>query len=330
MFSEQDIELAHPDAFDFAFGNLPSAKRAEFNRHLAGCRYCQGVVEEYSEIGQIIKDLPPHVEPPPDLEDRTVAAMVAALAGQRAQTDRRPDPEDQAATSVYPIPEVRPPAGEETRVQPRPQLQPPARDDTRIQPRPQLQPPARDDTRIQPRPQLQPPAEPQARPVVTQLAVWRRYRGRLAAVVAAAAAIITAAIVVPLSLGGSQITAASVTVVIPLHATAAAKLIGDGAATGRATARQAGPSWTVDMTVQGLKVLPGNDVYECWYATSGSTQLHPRLVSGGTFVVDNSGSITVTMTTGVDPRQFRTMEITAESPGNGAIHGMPLLTGQTL
>jgi len=330
MFSEQDIELARPDAFDFAFGNLPSAKRAEFNRHLAGCRYCQGVVEEYSEIGQIIKDLPPHVEPPPDLEDRTVAAMVAALAGQRAQTDRRPDPEDQAATSVYPIPEVRPPAGEETRVQPRPQLQPPARDDTRIQPRPQLQPPARDDTRIQPRPQLQPPAEPQARPVVTQLAVWRRYRGRLAAVVAAAAAIITAAIVVPLSLGGSQITAASVTVVIPLHATAAAKLIGDGAATGRATARQAGPSWTVDMTVQGLKVLPGNDVYECWYATSGSTQLHPLLVSGGTFVVDNSGSITVTMTTGVDPRQFRTMEITAESPGNGAIHGMPLLTGQTL
>jgi hypothetical protein len=330
MFSEQDIELAHPDAFDFAFGNLPSAKRAEFNRHLAGCRYCQGVVEEYSEIGQIIKDLPPHVEPPPDLEDRTVAAMVAALAGQRAQTDRRPDPEDQAATSVYPIPEVRPPAGEETRVQPRPQLQPPARDDTRIQPRPQLQPPARDDTRIQPRPQLQPPAEPQARPVVTQLAVWRRYRGRLAAVVAAAAAIITAAIVVPLSLGGSQITAASVTVVIPLHATAAAKLIGDGAATGRATARQAGPSWTVDMTVQGLKVLPGNDVYECWYATSGSTQLHPRLVSGGTFVVDNSGSATVTMTTGVDPRQFRTMEITAESPGNGAIHGTVILTGQTL
>ena len=314
MFSEQDIELARPDAFDFAFGNLPSAKRAEFNRHLAGCRYCQGVVEEYSEIGQIIKDLPPHVEPPPDLEDRTVAAMVAALAGQRAQTDRRPDPEDQAATSVYPIPEVRPPAGEETRVQPRPQLQPPAGD----------------EARVQPRPQLQPPAEPLARPVVTQLAVWRRYRGRLAAVVAVAAAIITAAIVVPLSLGGGPTTAAPVTVVIPLHATAAAKLIGDGAATGRATARQAGPSWTVDMTVQGLKVLPGNDVYECWYATSGSTQLHPRLVSGGTFVVDNSGSITVTMTTGVDPRQFRTMEITAESPGNGAIHGTVILTGQTL
>ena len=298
MFSEQDIELARPDAFDFAFGNLPSAKRAEFNRHLAGCRYCQGVVEEYSDIGQIIKDLPPHVEPSPDLEDRTVAAMVAALAGQRAQTDRRSDPEDQAATSVYPIPAVQPPAG--------------------------------DETLIQPRPQLQPPAEPQARPVVTQLAAWRRYQGRLAAVAAVAAAIIIAAIVVPLSLGGGPTTAAPVTVVIPLHATAAAELIGDGAATARATARQAGPSWTFDMTVRGLKVLPGNDVYECWYAASGSTQLHPLLVSGGTFVVDNSGSTTVTMTTGVDPRQFRTMQITAESPGNGAIQGTVILTGQML
>jgi hypothetical protein len=309
MLSERDVELAHPEAFDSVWGNLPAARRAAFNRHLAGCRYCQGVVDEYSEIGQIVKNLPPHVEPPPDLEDRTVAAMVAALADQRARTDHRSDPEDQAATSLYPIPEVRPPAG----------------DETRIQPRPDLQPPAGDETRIQPRPQLQPPAEPQVRPVVTQLPVWRRYRGRLAGVVAVAAAIVIAAVVVPLSIGAGQIT-----VVTPLHATAAAKLIGDGAATGRATARQAGPSWTFDMTVHGLKELPGNDFYECWYATSDSTQLHPLLVSGGTFVVDSSGSTTVTMTTGVDPRQFRTMEITAESPGNGAIHGVPLLTGQTL
>ena len=295
MLSERDVELAHPEAFDFVWGNLPAANRADFTRHLAGCRHCQGVVEEYSEIGQIIQSLPPHVEPSPDLEDRTVAAMVAALAGQRAQTGRRSDSEDQAATSVYPIPAVRPPAG--------------------------------DETRVQPRPQLQPPAEPQARPVVTQLPVWRRYRGRLAGVVAVAAAIVIAAIVVPLSLGGGQITPAPVTVVIPLHATTAAKLIGDGAATGQATAHQAGPSWTFDMTVHGLKVLPGNDVYECWWAAPGSTRAHPQLVSGGTFVVDNSGSTTVTMTTGVDPRQFRTMEVTAESPGTGALHGTVILTG---
>ena len=65
--------------------------------------------------------------------------------------------------------------------------------------------------------------------------------------------------------------------------------------------------------------FPANNVYECWWVGPGSTKTHPQLVSGGTFVVDNSGSATVTMTTGVDPRQFRTMEVTAEPPGTGAL-----------
>jgi hypothetical protein len=134
MLSERDIELAHPEAFDFVWGNLPPAERAEFNRHLTGCRYCQGIVDEYSDIGPIIKNLPPHVEPPADLEDRTVAAMVAALAEQRASTDHPPDAEDQAATRGYPIPEVHPAAGPETLAQPRPQLQPPAEDEARFRP----------------------------------------------------------------------------------------------------------------------------------------------------------------------------------------------------
>ena len=44
--------------------------------------------------------------------------------------------------------------------------------------------------------------------------------------------------------------------------------------------------------------------------------------------MDNSGSTTVTMTTGVDPGQFPTMEITAESPGTGALQGAVLLACQ--
>ncbi len=294
-------DLAHPEAADWVMGTLGPAQAEDFPRHLTDCLHCQAAVAEFGQLGQMLQHLPPAAEPPPGLEARTIASVLTAAAKYPTpKADRRSDPEDQAAT--------------------------------RVQPRPRLQPPAGDETRVQPRPQLQPPAKPQARPEVTRLPVWRRYRGRLAAAVAAAAAIITAAIVIPLSLGGGRITpaTATVTVVIPLHATAAAKLIGDGAATGRATARQAGPSWTFDMTVHGLKVLPGNEVYECWYATSGSTQLHPLLISGGTFVVDNSGSTTVTMTTGVDPRQFRTMEITAESPGTGALQGAVLLIGQTL
>jgi hypothetical protein len=294
MLSERDIDAAHPDAFDFVFGNLPAARRADFNRHLIGCRYCQAVVEEYSEIGGIIQQLPPHVDPPAGLEDRIVGAMGAVLAGQGAEPEPQSDAADQGATRVYSI---------------------------------SPQPPAVPETRLHPRPQLQPPEdEPQGPPLVTHLPVWRRYRGRLVAVVAAAAAVITGAIAIPLSLLGSG----GPTVAIPLAATTAAKLRGDGAATGRATAHQAGPSWTFQMTVHGLKVLPGNDVYQCWWVGPGSTKTHPQFVSGGTFVVDSSGSTTITMTTGVDPRQFRTMEVTAESPGTGALQGVVLLRGQTL
>jgi hypothetical protein len=306
MLSERDIEAAHPDAFDFVFGNLPSAKRADFNRHLTGCRYCQAVVDEYSEIGGIIHQLPPHVDPPAELEDRIVAAMVSAQAGQRTQPDAEPGAEDQSATRVYPI------------------AQPSSEPATQLHPRP-IGPATSAEGSGQPA-----AAEPLARPRVTPLSVWRRPRARLAAMAAAAAAIIIAALVVIPSLGGGGLNPAQATAAVQLHATTAAKLMGDGAATGRATAHQAGPSWTFTMTVHGLKVLPDDDVYECWWVGPGSTKSRPRLVSGGTFIVDNSGSTTVTMTTGIDPTQFRTMEVTAESPGTGALQGKVLLIGQTL
>ena len=304
MLSERDIEAAHPDAFDFVFGNLPAAKRADFNRHLIGCRYCQAVVDEYSEIGGIIQQLPPHVDPPAELEDRIVAAMVTAQAGQRTQLEAEPGAEDQSATRVYPIP--------------RPSSEPA----TQLHPRPSGPATSAEST------SQSAAAGPLARPLVTRLPVWRRPRVRLAAMAAAAAAIIVAAFVVIPNLGGGGLNPAQATAAISLHATTAAKLMGDGAATGRATAHQAGPSWTFNMTVHGLKVLPGNDVYECWWVGPGSTKAHPQFVSGGTFVVDNSGSTTVTMTTGIDPRQFRTMEVTAEPPGTGALQGAILLIGQ--
>jgi Anti-sigma-K factor rskA len=300
MLSERDIDLAHPDAFDFVFGTLPSGNAVWFGRHLDGCSSCQKVIDEYGGIGRIVQDLPPHVEPPAGLEDRVVAAMVAALAEQKAQGNHRSQGEDQTATRVYPKPEPGPAAGVRHSAEP--------------------------ETRLYMRPQFQPPAEPQDPPMVTRLPVWRRPRRLGAAAALAAAVVIAAAIVLP-RIGASG-APAQVTVVIPLHATTAANLDGNGAAGGRATAQPAGPSWTYVLSVHGLKVLPGNEVYECWYAASGSTKLHPLLVSGGTFVVDNSGSTTVTMTAGVDPRQFRTMEITVESPGNGALTGTVLLTGQ--
>jgi hypothetical protein len=157
---------------------------------------------------------------------------------------------------------------------------------------------------------------------------WRRYRGRLAAVVAVAAAIITAAIVVPLSLGGGRITPAQATVVIPLHATAAANVIGYGAATGRATAHQdASGSWDITLTVSGLKNFGDSRWYECWYVSPQ----HRQVGSAGTFLVPDSGSGTFSMTSAVDPRDFPTMEVTIGPPStNGALAGTVILSGQTL
>jgi hypothetical protein len=311
MLSEHDIEAAHPEAFDFAFGNLPQAKRAEFNRHLATCRYCQAVVDEYADIGQIVKSLPPHVEPSADLEERTIAAMVAARAGQRTKTSQQPDTEDREVTGLYPIPEVHHPGEPETQVQPRPQLGPPA-----------------DEARLRQPPVGQPsPASPADRPGVTRLPVWRRHRGRLVAAVAAAAAAITGAIAIPLSLLGNRGT----TVVIPLSATTAAKVSGFGTATGQATAHQdASGSWKITLTVHHLKSFGDAKWYECWYI--GSNSGHQQVASAGTFQVKDSGSWTFPMTSAVDPTEFKTMVITLQPPSQfGAFQqSNVILSGHTL
>jgi hypothetical protein len=311
MLSERDIELAHPDAFDFVWGNLAPAKRAEFNRHLSSCRHCQAVIDEYSEIGQVIQQLPPHVDPPAELEDRTVAAMTAALAAQRAEPAPQADAEDRTATRVYRIPEAHHPAEPETQVQPIPQLRPVPDDDTGLPSSPVDQPA---------------PAETAARPMVTRLPVWRRYPRRLATVVAVAAAIIIAAIVVPLSLERGPTTPAQAAVMIPLHATTAAKVSGYGAATGHATARQ-NPSWSWDITlsVAHLKSFGDSQWYQCWYVSRNRQQV----ASAGTFQVPGSGSGTFSMTSAVDPHDFPTMEITLGPPSkNGALAGTVVLSGQ--
>jgi Anti-sigma-K factor rskA len=295
VLSDRDIELAHPEAFDFVAGNLPAAERAGFNRHLVGCRYCQGVVSEYTEIGQIIKTLPPHVEPSADLEERTVAGMVAALAGQPGGPGPAPHSDDEAVTQLHPVPRPQPPAEDQTR----------------------FRPPAGDQPA---------PVETAARQVAAGLPLWRRRRGRLAAVVAIAAALIVAAIVIPLSLRGRSLPPGSV--LIPLHATAAGKAIGFGAATGQATARQdASGSWDVTLTVHGLKNFGDGEWYECWYVGSRRRQR----ASAGTFLVPGSGSGTFSMTSAADPHDFPAMDITIGPPrADGAFGGTVILSGQPL
>jgi hypothetical protein len=286
MLSERDIELAHPEAFDFVWGNLPVASRADFDRHLLGCRYCRAIVDEDGEIGRIIKLLPPHVEPSADLEDRTVAAMVAVIAEQRATRHRQSD-EDRVATRVYQIPE-RPPS-----------------------PEPQ--------TQVHPRPVDQPaPAEPKEPPAATPLPVWRRYPRRLAAV----AAVIAAAIVIPLTLGRDGVATAVAFSLAPPPGSVQA------AASATVTARQdPSGSWALMVTVRHLKSFGDSPWYECWYVGTDAAG-HRQVASAGTFIVPDSGSHTFSMTSAVDPREFKTMQIRLEEPGpNGAIQGQVVLTG---
>ena len=98
------------------------------------------------------------------------------------------------------------------------------------------------------------------------------------------------------------------------------------AASGVATARpDVSGSWNITLTVQHLKNFGDSPWYECWYVSPG----HQKVASAGTFLVPDSGSGTFSMTSAVDPHQFRTMEIRIESPNkNGALQGTVVLRGQ--
>ena len=126
MPPDSEADLAHPETADWVLGTMGPAQAEDFQRHLTGCLHCQAAVAEFGELGQMLQHLPPAAEPPPGLEARTIASVLAAAAKYPTpKADRRSDPEDQAATRVQPRPQLQPPAGAETRVQPRPQLQPP-------------------------------------------------------------------------------------------------------------------------------------------------------------------------------------------------------------
>jgi hypothetical protein len=306
--------LEHPETAAWALGALDPGDAAAFEEHMQSCQQCQEQAAEFAPVVRSIALAAPADIPPPDLLAKTLAGVRrAALAEGPAEPKPEPDPWPELDA-----PEHRPTSTAGSR---------PAAGDqapTRIYSIAQHQPPASEETQVYSSPVAKPPTTADDAPApVIDLPWWWRHQGRLTSAVAVAAVILVAAIVVVPRLGGGQST-----VVIPLQATTAAKVKGAGAASGQATARQADQSWTYVLSVRGLKPLPGNDFYECWYAAPGSTPRHPILVSGGTFVVGNSGSTSVTMTSGVDPHDFPTMEITAEVPGNGALAGAVLLTGR--
>jgi hypothetical protein len=102
---------------------------------------------------------------------------------------------------------------------------------------------------------------------------------------------------------------------IPLHRAAGQ------AASGQAVAHRTGNGWSIQLTARHLRDLGVGRFYECWYADPGSRPGHPQLITAGTFTVGPSGTATVQMWSAADPRTFHTMQITAETAGDGSHRG---------
>jgi anti-sigma-K factor RskA/putative zinc finger protein len=294
-------DLAHPQAADWVMGTLGPDEAVGFQLHLSGCPHCQAAVAEFGQLGQMLQHLPPAAEPPPGLEARTIASLLAAAAKDPTPTQVHRIPgglaaaaEDRTATEIHPVSEASPAAVGTSSPTQLAEI-----------------PPAPPETGAD-----EQPGGGMAK--VIRFPRWHGRAGLLAVASAVAAAIIAAVLILP-GLGGGLPTGAF-----------AFKLVsppGSGeAASGTATARpDASGSWDITLTVQHLKNFGDSPWYECWYVSPG----HRKVASAGTFLVPDSGSGTFSMTSAVDPTDFPTMEITIESPNNnGTLQGTVVLSGQ--
>ena len=292
-------DLAHRQAADWVMGTIGPDEAVGFQLHLRGCLHCQAAVAEFGQLGQLLQHLPPAAEPPPELEARTIAGLLAAAAKDPTPTQVHQIPgglaaaaQDPTATEIYDAAKASPAAAGTASPAQLAEI---------------------------------PPAPPQTGAGersgggMAKLIRFPRWQGRarlLAVGSAVAAAIIAAVLILPGLGGGLPNGALAFTLVSP----------SGQAASGTATARQdASGSWDITLKVQHLKNFGDSQWYECWYVGPG----HRKVASAGTFVVPDSGSGTFAMTSGVDPHDFPTMEIRIQSPsGNGALQGTVVLSGQ--
>ena len=148
-----------------------------------------------------------------------------------------------------------------------------------------------------------------------RLGRWRGWSTRMLA--------LAAAVVIAAAVGAGLLVSrpAGLAFTIPLHPRPGQ------AASGQAVARHTGSGWSIQLTVAHLADLGPGRFYECWYAGPGNRPGHLALITAGTFTVGSSGAATVQMWSAADPDTFPTMQITAETPGGGAQHGQPVLSG---
>jgi anti-sigma-K factor RskA len=79
----------HIDLGGYVLGVLQPDEAAAFEAHLAGCPECQRDLEELSPVAGLLEEAAPPVDVPPELRDRTLAAVERA-AVERAAAEEAP------------------------------------------------------------------------------------------------------------------------------------------------------------------------------------------------------------------------------------------------
>ena len=321
MPADGQADLAHPEAADWVLGTLEAAGSEEFQQHVTGCGHCRAAVAEFGHVGRMLQHLPPAAEPPPDLEARTIAGVEDAAAGDRTETHL---PRISAAFPAAAQPASRGVAAQIPLAPPQLASYYRASPGTR---RPRPRPVAEDDKPAGAAARGNPSAAKVNPAEVNQPPPPRRRAGRYVGAAAVVVAVLVAAIAFLPGFSGSTSAeapfadGAGAPVLIPLHSTPVT------AASGQATAQRMPGGWSIQLSVHGLKPLAAGQVYECWFARAGNKPGHLVLISAGTFSTGRSGSASVSMWSAADPRQFRTMEITAQSPGRASQLGRVIVSG---
>lgn len=76
----------HADAAGWVLGTLDHDEAEAFREHLGGCKECEQTVAEFRPVAEALTHPAPAVEPPPELEDRTITAVLRAAAEEHAAT----------------------------------------------------------------------------------------------------------------------------------------------------------------------------------------------------------------------------------------------------
>jgi len=282
-------ELAHADVAGWALGALDPAGAEAFELHLADCAECQADVAGFGALTRALDSPAPAVEPPPDLEARTLASVQHAImtAGQRDQ-----------ATMVQ--------RDEATMVQPALMTATAAREAPRVA---SVQNAVHEAKR----------ADSLPRPAPARMSRWWHWHWNFPALLAAACGAAAAVIVTLVVQQAGQIGSAAALAKFSLPAQGSP-------ATGTVLVYRGPNGYRLDATFSHLPRLKGGEYYECWYLKSASDP-GSEAITAGSFISGHDGSGTFPMTSAANPRAYKVMEIAIQHPDGPATPGDVILRG---